>query len=210
MSTNAPGSGEGLPTASSCETLSVNRNGKPSTTRLCLGRKEEGPWKLGVQRFGGAGTLRSQKTVGVRMLSVRSDEVRAELRAGAAGLEVGGYRIHAESAWSGPACKTLAACRDRAPSGGAARFELRPVRLAGCSRAGIGLAFHGPSGRHEVALTFDDGPSAYTPSVLAILNRYRVHGTFFEVGTEVPGNAAVMNRILASGDEIGDHRGRGR
>jgi peptidoglycan/xylan/chitin deacetylase (PgdA/CDA1 family) len=41
--------------------------------------------------------------------------------------------------------------------------------------------------------------------VLAILNHYHVHGTFFEVGALVPGNAAIMNRILDSGDELGDH-----
>ena len=37
-------------------------------------------------------------------------------------------------------------------------------------------------GPHEVALTFDDGPSDYTPAVLAVLTRYNVPATFFPVG----------------------------
>jgi peptidoglycan-N-acetylglucosamine deacetylase len=185
--------------------LALHREGRPGLRRLCLGRGEKGPWAAGVERLTAGGEVRSGKTIAAKMLAVHTDLVRAELAPDAAGLAVGHYNVHAESAWSGPACTTLAACHDRAPSGTSARFELRPVRLVGCSRAGVGLAFHGPTGKDEVALTFDDGPSIYTPKVLAILNRYHVHGTFFEVGTEVPGNAAVMNRILASGDEIGDH-----
>lgn len=185
--------------------LVLHRNGRPGTTRICPGRRSKGPWRLGVQRFHSDGALRSQKTIGVRMLTVKSDKLRMALRPSAAGLAVGSYKVHAESAWSGPACKPLAACRDRAPTKGAAAFALRPVRLVGCSRAGVGLAFHGPPGKHEVALTFDDGPSIYTPSVLRILNRYHVHATFFEIGEQVAGNAGIMNQILESGDEIGDH-----
>ncbi len=37
-------------------------------------------------------------------------------------------------------------------------------------------------GQHEAALTFDDGPSSYTLSVLATLTRYDVPATFFTVG----------------------------
>jgi peptidoglycan-N-acetylglucosamine deacetylase len=185
--------------------LALHRKGRPGARRLCLGRGEKGPWAVGVERLRAGGEVPAAKTIPAKMLAVHTDLVRAELAPDGAGLAVGHYNVHAESAWSGPACTTLAACHDRAPSGTSARFELRPVRLAGCSRAGVGLAFHGPAGKNEVALTFDDGPSIYTPKVLAILNRYHVHATFFEVGIEVPGNAPVMNQILASGDEIGDH-----
>jgi peptidoglycan/xylan/chitin deacetylase (PgdA/CDA1 family) len=185
--------------------LVLHRSGRPGARRLCLGRGRKGPWAVGVERIGAAGDLRSAKTIPAKTLAVHSDLVRAELAPDAAGLAIGDYKVHAESAWSGPACPTLAACHDRAPSGARARFELRPVRLVGCSRAGIGLAFHGPAGKHEVALTFDDGPSIYTPKVLAILNRSHVHGTFFEIGQQVAGNEAIMNKILDSGDELGDH-----
>jgi peptidoglycan-N-acetylglucosamine deacetylase len=79
------------------------------------------------------------------------------------------------------------------------------VRLVGCKRAGIGFANRGPAGKHQVALTFDDGPSDYTASVLSILERDHVHGTFFEVGDQIPGRTLVMNQILDAGDELGDH-----
>jgi peptidoglycan/xylan/chitin deacetylase (PgdA/CDA1 family) len=56
-----------------------------------------------------------------------------------------------------------------------------------------------------VALTFDDGPSEYTDRYLDVLREKGVPATFFEIGQEMPGREDVMRRILAEGDEIGDH-----
>jgi peptidoglycan/xylan/chitin deacetylase (PgdA/CDA1 family) len=56
-----------------------------------------------------------------------------------------------------------------------------------------------------VALTFDDGPSSYTHQVLDILERARVHGTFFVIGQQVSSRAAVLRRALAEGNAIGNH-----
>jgi peptidoglycan/xylan/chitin deacetylase (PgdA/CDA1 family) len=46
-----------------------------------------------------------------------------------------------------------------------------------------------------VALTFDDGPSVWTPRVLAILERYRVPATFFVIGENVaaPGSCLLTS-----------------
>jgi peptidoglycan-N-acetylglucosamine deacetylase len=76
----------------------------------------------------------------------------------------------------------------------------------GCeSRPGSVLSAGSPSAR-EVALTFDDGPSSVqTPRVLATLDRFHAHATFFEEGRHVQGREALMRQILASGDEIGNH-----
>ena len=57
----------------------------------------------------------------------------------------------------------------------------------------------------EMALTFDDGPGPYTPQVLAVLQRYRVPATFFEVGVEEGYFHAGTSAIVAAGDPIGDH-----
>jgi peptidoglycan/xylan/chitin deacetylase (PgdA/CDA1 family) len=38
--------------------------------------------------------------------------------------------------------------------------------------------------RREVALTFDDGPSTYTPEILSILQRERAPATFFQIGQQ--------------------------
>src|SRR4029077_1102708 len=57
-----------------------------------------------------------------------------------------------------------------------------PRRGFAGAAAGPSQRFGGATAGRMVALTFDDGPSIYTPQVLAILNHYRVHATFFEIG----------------------------
>jgi peptidoglycan/xylan/chitin deacetylase (PgdA/CDA1 family) len=75
----------------------------------------------------------------------------------------------------------------------------------GCASAPGEVVSDGSRGR-DVALTFDDGPSlTQTPEILAILVRLHAKATFFEEGRHVHGREALMNEILASGDEIGNH-----
>src|SRR5207302_8304803 len=57
----------------------------------------------------------------------------------------------------------------------------------------------------EIALTFDDGPGPYTPSILSILERDKVPATFFEVGVLERYFNASTSAIIADGDAIGDH-----
>jgi peptidoglycan-N-acetylglucosamine deacetylase len=185
--------------------LVLHRQARAGSRRVCLGRPGGGRWRAGVERLSRNGEVRQPATIGIRIVAARHDEVKARIAPSAAGLVPARYLVHAETQWSGPVCRHVVTCRDRAPNGANARFTLQPVRLVGCSRAGIGVTREGPTGKNEVALTFDDGPSAYTPSVLGILNRYHVHGTFFEIGEQVSGNEEVMNEILDSGDELGDH-----
>jgi len=62
------------------------------------------------------------------------------------------------------------------------------------------------SGRaREVALTFDDGPGPYTPAVLSVLERHRVHATFFVIGRMLEYFGSAAMRELRDGDVIGDH-----
>lgn len=56
-----------------------------------------------------------------------------------------------------------------------------------------------------ISLTYDDGPSAYTPIVLDALAKYSGHATFFVVGTSVPRYADSVRRAAAMGCEIGNH-----
>ena len=63
----------------------------------------------------------------------------------------------------------------------------------------------GPSSRHSVALTFDDGPSPQTPAVLELLARMGVHATFFQTGVQVERFPAIARQVYAAGHEIGNH-----
>lgn len=56
-----------------------------------------------------------------------------------------------------------------------------------------------------VALTFDDGPSPYTPAILNTLHRYGDHATFFEVGSQVQRYPQFSREVLSVGDEIANH-----
>lgn len=57
----------------------------------------------------------------------------------------------------------------------------------------------------EVALTFDDGPSAFTPEILRVLRRTNTPATFFVVGAMIPGQEAMIRRIERQGHAIGNH-----
>lgn len=57
-----------------------------------------------------------------------------------------------------------------------------------------------------IALTFDDGPSpVYTPQILSILQRYKVHATFFCVGEWVHLYPGLVQETFRAGNVIGDH-----
>lgn len=56
-----------------------------------------------------------------------------------------------------------------------------------------------------VALTIDDGPSAATADILAVLARYSVKATFFNISGHLPGHEATMRQTVAEGHEIGNH-----
>ncbi len=55
-----------------------------------------------------------------------------------------------------------------------------------------------------VALSFNGGPSPFTPQVLDLLDRYHAHATFFVLGDKLRTRSRVLGRILVSGDEIGN------
>ncbi|HEX2029698.1 MAG TPA: cell wall-binding repeat-containing protein, partial [Nitriliruptorales bacterium] len=88
------------------------------------------------------------------------------------------------------------------------------LRLHGPVRSAPGLvrtlADDGASGvapgERAVALTFDDGPSpAYTPQILAMLDRFGVSGTFFVTGTEAERFAALTSEVARRGHVVTNH-----
>jgi peptidoglycan/xylan/chitin deacetylase (PgdA/CDA1 family) len=64
----------------------------------------------------------------------------------------------------------------------------------------------GPSNQRDVALTFDDGPNPpYTNAILRVLERERVHATFFLVGRAVAAYPSAVRREVRDGDAVGNH-----
>ena len=63
-----------------------------------------------------------------------------------------------------------------------------------------GIPYH-----HVVALTFDDGPSPYTASIVKILVRMHVPATFFVVGQQLNDFSSGLRDELAHGFAVGDH-----
>jgi len=64
---------------------------------------------------------------------------------------------------------------------------------------------HGSRGKKEIALTFDDGPSSYTDSVLRILDRHNAKGSFYVLGDQVPGDANTLRKAVRHGHELANH-----
>ena len=85
------------------------------------------------------------------------------------------------------------------------REELDRGRISGKS---VYVAFH-PSGHSRVpkavALTFDDGPSRYTPRILAVLRQMHARATFFVVGYLAERYPKLVRRELAAAMGVGSH-----
>jgi peptidoglycan/xylan/chitin deacetylase (PgdA/CDA1 family) len=63
-----------------------------------------------------------------------------------------------------------------------------------------------PTRENAIALTIDDGlDPETTPLILDVLSAHGAHATFFLVSHSLPGNDALIRRILSEGHEIGDH-----
>lgn len=83
-------------------------------------------------------------------------------------------------------------------------------KLIGCRPGRRSEVFQGSTTKHEIALTFDDGPwpTPPTSAFVRLLAREHVPATFFEIGEQIPefdSNGAVERLMLADGDMIGNH-----
>lgn len=60
-------------------------------------------------------------------------------------------------------------------------------------------------GPHAVAITFDDGPSDWTPKILDTLKQENIKATFFLLGQNVERFSEIAKRIETEGHAIGYH-----
>jgi len=57
----------------------------------------------------------------------------------------------------------------------------------------------------EVALTFDDGPTEFTPKFLDLLKENNIKATFFCIGKQIEKYPETFKRIIGEGHSIGNH-----
>lgn len=62
-----------------------------------------------------------------------------------------------------------------------------------------------PARERTLCLTFDDGPSAYTPALLDLLRRYAVPATFFVVADQAAERPDLIDRMVREGHTVGCH-----
>ena len=182
--------------------MALRRPGSHHEKRLCLGGVKKNRHRIGLTRLDGTGAVIGTVTLAAKVKRPGARKLVVTMLPGEAGFTPRRYRWRAIE---GVGCTDPGHCVDRFPAGHDGAFRLRPVRAVGCTGGRRGLVRNGPRRRRVVALTFDDGPSTYTPGFLRVLRHKHVNGTFFELGQETSGKARQMRRILAEGNEIGNH-----
>jgi len=63
----------------------------------------------------------------------------------------------------------------------------------------------GGDAARRISITFDDGPSEYTPQILDILGEKHVPATFFVIGLNAEQYASTLEREYGEGHTIGNH-----
>lgn len=60
-------------------------------------------------------------------------------------------------------------------------------------------------GENLCAITFDDGPSVYTPHLLDMLDAYEITATFFMLGKNAQHYPDIVRRVVEEGHEVASH-----
>lgn len=204
----APTQAIGVPGRALCLRLAP-ASGEPAAGEVCL---RAGPrLGLGYQTPSSTGAPRLRDRITGRVLRPDRHTVVLRFHAADAGLHGGPFAWSVRTTWRGsgpcaPAPASPDGCVDVAPDAGdlPGALPAGPV-AAGCTPAGAEFRASGSRREHEIALTFDDGPSPYTAPVLSALERERVPATFFVVGEHVAAHEELLRRMVRDGDAIGDH-----
>ena len=177
--------------------------GGAAVRRLCL-RIKGSKAVITRENLNVAGTVTSSSTLGAVIKRPNAQTMVAEVPASAAGLGIGKFRWQAVSNWSDSTGCSVSGCVDVLPKTPAVAAFHDPIPV-GCVATGASYRLDSRRRQKVVAISFDDGPSIYTPAMLATLKRHNAHATFFEVGNQMGGRSAVQRKILAQGNTIGDH-----
>jgi peptidoglycan-N-acetylglucosamine deacetylase len=125
-----------------------------------------------------------------------------------AGLAGAGFAVHESGGGGARAARQRAAVAavHRASATPLARRVARAdARVVAAALRHVSVIRQGTRRRREIALTFDDGPSAYTHRVVSTLRRLHVPGTFFTVGIHLNRYPAAIASELHAGFSVEDH-----
>lgn len=203
--------------------LCLAADGRAMKKRLiCIGgRTDRGRVRIGVSRYFKNGSAKKLGGFWAQLDDHSRRSVRVSFLLRKAGISHGRFRWWAGSSWRGASCAdetpvrgkkrrrreahAEALCRSRYPDRGTERGKIAKLVRTGCTTGNLGSVRRGPRRQKLVALTFDDGPSSYTRSIMRALDKQRAAGTFFVVGNQTFGNTALMRKLLARGHELANH-----
>jgi peptidoglycan/xylan/chitin deacetylase (PgdA/CDA1 family) len=184
--------------------IEMRRRNAVRASRICIGGRSDSRRKAGFARVTPKGEALKPGIIPVKVKGSATAGLTVSFIPGRAGLTPGNYSWRIT--YSNGACLDRPnRCRSSYPREGSSTYRVRPVQVVGCTGGNGEVVKSGPRGRKLVALTFDDGPSSYTPDVLRILKEKKAKATFFMLGSQVAADPSAARRVLAEGHEIGNH-----
>lgn len=187
-----------------CWTLAYEQGSKD--TRVICVKRDGSSWKI------------TKRATGVNT-SISGRDAKLTINPQAAGLRAGIFKWSARIdpadcvPPTGNTGATAAArltkalsvdCTYKTPTTGSFTNRIKQLQAVGCQNSGAKQVSNGPRGK-RIAVTFDDGPSVYTPRFLKMLKQLKIHATFFMIGQQVVGQGKLLKQMLADGHELGNH-----
>lgn len=203
--TDLDGSPDTLDIGTSFVCVEVKQGG--DTNRICIRHKLDGADgnEMVVSKLNDSGLVVSKHKIDAKVTRPNARSFIAQGSLEAFGFSPAKFNWRAATSYFGlPDCDPTA-CTDLAPDDRWLKREFVEPYVEACKPRNKGLVLNGSRKHKRVALTFDDGPSSYTSSVMKILRDRKVKGTFFVIGEQVPSGAKLLRKMIRQGFEIGNH-----
>lgn len=65
--------------------------------------------------------------------------------------------------------------------------------------------YKGDATQNYVSITFDDGPTPFTPKILELLEQHQMKATFFCIGKQMEKHPEILTSIIEKGHTVGNH-----
>ncbi len=171
------------------------------------GRRPTRPYGTLPRLYDGGATRRRSRRRGplsalVALLALLTGFALGAIVTTATGIGGGGAAVRTASTPSGPHPPAI---RPEYSAGPSRRARDDQYRSVDSTLRYTPFVAAGTNRRRLIALTFDDGPSPYTPAIVRVLSRMHVPATFFVVGQQLNYFSAALRDELKHGFQIGDH-----